>query len=90
MAAIDERAIGTGDETPRFFHAKIQGNGGRVPCQKNAAQAKAIVLQTIPLIPTQANWPSHNALQYALLTDKKFWPQQTKAALKPILEKYSK
>lgn len=56
--------------------------------QKNAAQAKAILAQTIPLIPAEANWPCHRALQYAILTEKKFWPQKTKAALKPLLEKY--
>ena len=56
--------------------------------QKNAAQAKAIVEQTIPLLPTKANWPCHDALRYAILTEKKFWPAKTKAALKPILEKY--
>jgi len=56
--------------------------------QKNAAQARAIVEQTIPLIPTKANWPCHDALRYAILTEKKFWPAKTKAALKPILEKY--
>jgi 5'-methylthioadenosine phosphorylase len=56
--------------------------------QKNAAQAKAIVEQTIPLLPTKANWPCHDALRYAILTEKKFWPAKTKAALRPILEKY--
>ena len=56
--------------------------------QKNAEQAKAIVVQTIPLIPLQPNWPCHRALQNAIFTDKKFWPPKTKTALKPLLEKY--
>ena len=56
--------------------------------QRNAAQAKAIVQQTIPLIPMTPGWPCHQALQTAILTDKKFWPPKTRLALKPILEKY--
>src|ERR1043166_621098 len=58
--------------------------------QKNAAQARAIVLQTIPLIPNQANWPCHNALHNAIMTDKKFWPAKTKTDLSPLLTKYLK
>jgi 5'-methylthioadenosine phosphorylase len=56
--------------------------------QKNAAQAKDILLQTIPLIPTQPNWPCHQALRNAIMTEKKFWPPKTKTMLKPLLEKY--
>ena len=56
--------------------------------RKNAEQAKAIILQTIPLIPIKANWPCHEALHHAIMTDKKLWPAKTKAALKPLLEKY--
>jgi len=56
--------------------------------QRNATQAKAIVLQTIPLIPTKPNWPCHEALRNAIMTDKNLWPAKTKSALKPILEKY--
>ena len=56
--------------------------------QKNAAQAQAIVAQTIPLIPNHPNWPCHQALQNAIMTDKKFWPARTRLALRPLLEKY--
>lgn len=56
--------------------------------QRNAAQAKAILMETIPLIPTEPNWPCHRALRNAIMTDKKFWPAKTKAELKPLLEKY--
>ena len=55
---------------------------------KNAAQAKAIVLETIPLIPSKPEWPCHSALQNAMLTDKSLWPARTKTKLKPILKKY--
>ena len=55
---------------------------------KNAAAAKAIVRETIPLIPKRPEWPCHSALKNAMLTDKSLWPAATKAKLKPILKKY--
>jgi 5'-methylthioadenosine phosphorylase len=55
---------------------------------KNAAMAKRVVVETIPLIPTTPNWPCHSALKTAIMTDKRLWPAKTKAALKPILKKY--
>jgi 5'-methylthioadenosine phosphorylase len=56
--------------------------------RKNAAHAKEIVRQVLPLIPTEANWPCHRALANAILTDRKFWPTATKAKLRPLLAKY--
>lgn len=55
---------------------------------KNAATAKAIVAKVIPLIPTEPSWPCHGALKNAIMTDRKVWPKQTIAQLKPILAKY--
>jgi 5'-methylthioadenosine phosphorylase len=55
---------------------------------KNAATAKQIVASVIPQIPEKANWPCHDVLRNAIMTDKKFWPAKTKAALKPLLQKY--
>jgi 5'-methylthioadenosine phosphorylase len=56
--------------------------------KKNAAQAKRVVVETIPLIPETPAWECHNALRNAIMTDRKLWPAATKAKLKPILEKY--
>jgi 5'-methylthioadenosine phosphorylase len=56
--------------------------------KKNAAQAKRVVVETIPLIPETPMWECHNALRNAIMTDRKLWPAVTKAKLKPILEKY--
>jgi 5'-methylthioadenosine phosphorylase len=56
--------------------------------KKNAAQAKRVVVETIPLIPETPTWECHNALRNAIMTDRKLWPAATKAKLKPILEKY--
>jgi 5'-methylthioadenosine phosphorylase len=55
---------------------------------KNAATAKKIVASVIPEIPARSNWPCHESLRNAIMTDKKLWPRKTKASLKPILEKY--
>lgn len=55
---------------------------------RNAETAKAIVKQTIPLIPAEPNWPAHSALQNAILTDRRVWPAKTKRELAPILAKY--
>jgi 5'-methylthioadenosine phosphorylase len=56
--------------------------------RKNAEQAKAIIARIIPLIPEQPNWPCHDALRNAIMTDKKFWPAKTKADLKLLIQKY--
>ena len=56
--------------------------------KKNAAQAKRVVVETIPLIPETPTWECHNALRNAIMTDRKLWPAVTKTKLKPILEKY--
>ena len=55
---------------------------------KNATQAKEIIQHVLPRLPFQANWPAHEALKNALLTEKKLWPAKTKSDLKPILRKY--
>lgn len=55
---------------------------------KNAEMAKAIIARTIPQIPKEPNWPCHESLRYAILTDKKLWPAKTKRELQPLLAKY--
>ena len=55
---------------------------------KNAAMAKAIIAEAIALVPLEPNWPCHEALKNALMTDKNLWPAKTKKALEPILRKY--
>ena len=56
--------------------------------RKNADQAKAIVADAIPKIPTEPNWPCHDALKNAIMTDRKCWPKKTITQLKPLLTKY--
>jgi 5'-methylthioadenosine phosphorylase len=55
---------------------------------KNASQAKAIIKRTIAEIPNEPNWPCHDALKNAIMTDKKLWPRKTKTELAPLLKKY--
>jgi 5'-methylthioadenosine phosphorylase len=55
---------------------------------RNADMGKKVVVAAIPKIPAEPNWPSHSSLKHAILTDKKFWPKKTVAALRPIIGKY--
>jgi 5'-methylthioadenosine phosphorylase len=54
----------------------------------NAETAKKILLDVIPRIPTEPNWPEHVALDSALVTDRKLWPAATVEKLKPILGRF--
>lgn len=56
--------------------------------KRNAAQAKRVVVETIPLVPETPTWECHNALRNAIMTDRKFWPPATRTKLRPILAKY--
>ena len=54
----------------------------------NAATAKKIVAGVIPRIPAEPEWPEHRALDSALVTERKLWPQQTVEKLQPILGRF--
>jgi hypothetical protein len=47
-----------------------------------------VIARTLPEIPEKPNWPCHEALKNAIMTDRKFWPAKTRAALQPLLRKY--
>jgi 5'-methylthioadenosine phosphorylase len=55
---------------------------------RNAGQAKAILSRVIPTLPQEPNWPCHDALRNAIMTEKSLWPAATRKALGPILKKY--
>lgn len=55
---------------------------------RNAEMAKRIVAAAVAMVPTVANWPSHDALRNAIMTHREFWPKTTVAELEPILAKY--
>ena len=56
--------------------------------RRNAEQAKAIVARAIPTIPAAADWPAHDALRNAIMTERSLWPAKTVKQLGPILAKY--
>lgn len=56
--------------------------------RKNAEMAKAIIRRVIPQTPREPNWPCHEALRNAIMTDKKLWPAKTKKELTPLLARY--
>ena len=51
----------------------------------NAETARKVIVDVVPRIPTEPNWPEHFALDTALVTDRKLWPNATVEKLKPIL-----
>ena len=55
----------------------------------NAETAKAILQRVIPRIPTKPDWPEHRALDSALVTDRKLWPEPTRRKLGPILARFN-
>jgi len=54
----------------------------------NAETAKKVLVDVIPRIPKEPNWPEHFALDTALVTDRKLWPAATVEKLRPILERF--
>jgi 5'-methylthioadenosine phosphorylase len=54
----------------------------------NAETARKVIRHVIPQIPTEPNWPEHFALNTALITDHKLWPEATSEKLRPILERF--
>ena len=54
----------------------------------NAEAAKKVLLEAIPRIPAEPNWPEHRALNAAMTTERKFWPKATIEKLGPILARF--
>jgi 5'-methylthioadenosine phosphorylase len=54
----------------------------------NAETAKKVIAHVVPQVPKEPNWPEHFALDTALVTDRKLWPQATVEKLKPILGRF--
>src|SRR5205085_4612504 len=55
----------------------------------NAETARKVLLDVIPRIPSEPNWPEHSALDAALITDRKLWPEATIRKLGPILKRFT-
>ena len=54
----------------------------------NAETAKKVLAALIPLIPKEADWPEHRALDSALVTDRSLWPSATREKLRAILGRF--
>jgi 5'-methylthioadenosine phosphorylase len=54
----------------------------------NAEAAKKILVEAIPRIPAEPTWPEHSALDAAMTTERKLWPQATITKLGPILGRF--
>src|SRR5207244_11938037 len=54
----------------------------------NAETARRVIVDVTPRIPNEPNWPEHFALDRALVTDRKFWPQATVEKLRPMLGRF--
>jgi 5'-methylthioadenosine phosphorylase len=55
----------------------------------NAETAKKVLLDVIPRIPQIPDWPEHSALDAALTTERKLWPEATIRKLGPILKRFT-
>jgi 5'-methylthioadenosine phosphorylase len=55
----------------------------------NAETAKKILVEAIPRIPAEPNWPEHRSLDTALVTDRKIWPAATREKLGVILGRFT-
>jgi 5'-methylthioadenosine phosphorylase len=54
----------------------------------NADAARKILPKVIEKIPREANWPEHRVLEFALVTDRKVWPEATVKRLEIILKRF--
>jgi 5'-methylthioadenosine phosphorylase len=55
----------------------------------NSETARTVIVDVIPRIPNEPNWPEHSALDAALVTDRRLWPEATVKKLRPILERFA-
>jgi 5'-methylthioadenosine phosphorylase len=55
----------------------------------NAETAKKVLAHAIPLIPAIPDWPEHRALDNAMVTDRRLWPESTRGRLIAILGRFS-
>jgi 5'-methylthioadenosine phosphorylase len=54
----------------------------------NADAARKILPKVIERIPWEATWPEHRVLDFALITDRKLWPEATVKKLEVILKRF--
>ncbi len=82
MAMITDYDCWKGDEAHVTVEMVLEN------LHQNAAAAQRIIRRVLPQIPAEPDWPCHDALRNAIMTDKKLWPAKLKKELEPILKKY--
>ena len=82
IAMITDYDCWKGEEEPVTADAVI------AHLQANAAAAKRILAAVIPRMSIEPHYPEHRALDNALVTDRKLWPAETVARLRPILGRF--
>jgi 5'-methylthioadenosine phosphorylase len=56
--------------------------------QANVEMARSILLETLPQIPQEADWPEHHSLDGAIQTARPHWPPVTIEKLSPLLARF--
>lgn len=56
--------------------------------QANVAMAKAVIAAAVPEIPGTADWPEHRALDGAVMTPRRLWPEDRAEALFPLIGRF--
>jgi 5'-methylthioadenosine phosphorylase len=54
----------------------------------NADAARKILPKVIEKVPREPNWPEHRVLDFALVTDRRLWPESTAKKLEVILKRF--
>ena len=54
----------------------------------NADAARRVIVEVIPRLPDEPNWPEHFALDTGLVTAPKLWPPATVDRLRPIVARF--
>jgi len=57
--------------------------------RRNSSQAQQIIRAAVQAIPRQPGCSCHRALEKAILTDRRLWPEETRRKLMPLLAKYA-
>jgi len=56
--------------------------------KKNVASVKTIIGNAVPKLPETPAWPSHRALENAIMTEKSAWPSDAIENLRPIIGRF--
>src|SRR5438270_1284509 len=82
MAMITDYDCWEGEEEP------VSGQTVFGHLTANAETAKKVLIEAISHVPMKPDWPEHFALDAALTTERKLWPEATIEKLRPVLERF--